>query len=473
MSIPNTHFGAEKIGAMLTEPRTIFFAGVGGVSMSTLAHISFLRGHRVIGYDRTPSAITKQLEDMGIDVRYESCAENVRGADLLVYTVAIPAELPEYAEARRRGIPTVSRADYLGYVMTGYETRLGVCGTHGKSTTTAMLERVFRLAGRNPTVSCGAPMKDADGRCDVIGGDRDFIFEACEYMDSFLDFYPTQVVALNLEEDHLDYFHNLGEIEVSFGKFMERTGKDGIVYLNACDGNLREAAKDYPGRIVSFGVGDKAADYRADDVAFTHGRAAFTVYHGQEALCRIALQVPGEHNVTDALAAAAAALENGIAPEVVAEALGGFTGASRRMDFRGVTRGGAEVYDDYAHHPTEILSTVRAAAGTEPKRLFVVFQPHTFTRTKELFAHFAQVLADPAIRCVSLAEIYPARETDSLEMSSSLLAEAIRKAGGRAEAYPSFEAIALALRSECREGDMILVMGAGDITNLCPLLTEK
>ena len=237
--------------------------------------------------------------------------------------------------------------------------------------------------------------------------------------------------------------------------------------------NLREAARDYQGKIITFGVRDTEADYHAEDVSFLHGLASFSVFRGDEKLCRITLRVPGEHNVTDALAASAVALHNGIAPRVLEEALGTFTGASRRMEFRGFTPHGAAVFDDYAHHPTEILSTIRAAAGTEPERLFVVFQSHTYSRTKELFGYFVKVLADPAIHEAAIAEIYPARETDTLGMSAALLADAINEQGGRACAYPSFEAICEALQKKCAKGDMILVMGAGDITKLCGMLVVE
>ena len=470
MALPNTHFGAETIAAWLSSPKKIFFAGIGGVSMNSLAHITYLRGHTVSGYDRTPSALTKQLESLGIDIRYESDASHVADADMLVYTVAIPADLPEYAEACRRGIPVVSRADYLGYIMSGYNRRIGVSGMHGKSTTTAMLECVFRVAGLDPTVSCGAPMKDADNRCDRIGGEDFFIFEACEYMDSFLDFYPTDAVVLNIEMDHPDYFRDLAQIETSFKNFMARTGADGTVYLNAGDENVMLAAEGYDGRIVTFGVEHAEADYNAVDISFDGGLPSFTIRKGGEEICRVKMQVPGTHSVCDAVAAAAVALECGIPPHAVEDALAQFAGASRRMDYRGKTAAGADVYDDYAHHPTEIDATLKAALAMQPDRLFCVFQPHTYSRTKELFNDFADALAADGVCEVIVADIYTARETDSLGVSSALLAEAIRTRGANCRAVSDTEAIASYLRAECRRGDTILVMGAGDISALCQKL---
>lgn len=469
MALPNTHFGASVIAEWLTQPRHIYFAGIGGVSMSSLAHISHLRGHIVSGYDRTPSALTQQLEDMGIVVYYDSDSTRMEGVDMLVYTVAIPETLPEYREALRRHIPVVSRADYLGYIMSGYRERIGVCGMHGKSTTTSMLECIFRVAETNPTVSCGAPMKDIGGRCDRIGGEDYFLFEACEYMDSFLDFYPSQVVVLNIEMDHLDYFHSLDQIKKSFARFIDRTGEHGTVYLNRCDADVMDAAAHYCGRTVTFGVESQDADYNADEIEFNHGMPAFTLFRHGEALCRIRLHVPGAHSVTDALAAAVAAIENGISPEMAAKGLLEFDGAARRMDYRGKTASGALVYDDYAHHPTEIASTLNAAAAMDHKKIYCVFQPHTYTRTKELFGDFAAALAHPAISDILLADIYPARETDTLGMSSALLAEAVRTRGGHCRAA-SREEILHILHDEAMEGDMILVMGAGDIGTLCTAL---
>lgn len=470
MSIPNTHFGAQKIAAMLQGATKIFFAGIGGVSMCSLAHITFLRGYTVSGYDRTSSPLTEQLERLGIQIWYESDAAHVADADILVYTVAIPASLPEYAEAQRRGIPVISRADYLGYIMSGYSVRIGVCGMHGKSTTTSMLERIFRMAGEDPTVSCGAPMKDADRRCDRIGGERFFLFEACEYMDSFLDFYPTQAVVLNIEPDHLDYFSGLAQIEDSFSRFLARTGADGTAFLNCRDANVMKAAENYRGRIITFGVEAPEADYSAREISVSGGMPSFTLYRGDTALCRISLHVPGLHNVCDALAAAAASVENGISPQSVSEALAGFDGAARRMELRGKTRSGALVYDDYAHHPTEIAATISAAAALEPRRLWCVFQPHTYSRTKELFDDFAAALAHTAVSEVLLADIYSARETDTLGVSSELLADAVRDRGGNCRRLSSFAEIAGTLLSESTEGDLILVMGAGDISSLCSML---
>lgn len=473
MALPNTHFGADKIAQFLTgRKKNIYFCGIGGVSMCSLAHITHLRGHAVSGYDRTPSVLTGQLEELGVTVHYTADPSHIKDTDMLVYTVAIPATQPEYAEAQMRGIPVVSRADYLGYIMCGYKNRIGVSGMHGKSTTTSMLEQIFRVGEKDPTVSCGAPMKDVGGRCDRIGAEDYFIFEACEYMDSFLDFYPTDVIVLNIEPDHLDYFRDLDHIENSFAKFLDRAGASGTAYLNLNDDNVMRAAKNYTGRIVTFGVDNSAADYNATDIIIDHGRPSFTVKHKGNSVCRISMHVPGAHNVCDALAASAAALEHGISSEALVQALAEFDGAVRRMDRHGETKNGAVVFDDYAHHPTEISSTLDAASQLEHNRIFCVFQPHTYSRTKELFDDFAAALSHKEIHQVILAEIYSARETDTLGVSSILLADAVCLRGGNCISLPTTDEIISHLKNSCIQGDIILVMGAGDINQICDKLLQ-
>ena len=284
-------------------------------------------------------------------------------------------------------------------------------------------------------------------------------------MDSFLDFYPTQAIVLNIEMDHPDYFHDLNQIEDSFSRFLARTGDDGIAYLNRCDENVMEAAKEFKGRVVTFGLECHDADYCADEIEFHHGMPAFTLFRRGEALCRIQMHVPGAHNVCDALAVAAAAIENGIDPQTVRRALASFDGAGRRMDYRGKSPAGAMVYDDYAHHPTEITSTLNAAAAMDHKRLLCVFQPHTYSRTSELFGDFAAALAHPEVHEILLADIYSARETDTLGVSSALLADAVRTRGGNCRVLSRQEIIDHLLETG-KEGDLILIMGAGDIGTL-------
>lgn len=469
MALPNTHYGAEYIKKLIGHgPRKLFFAGIGGVSMCSLARISKLRGNVVSGYDRTPSAITRGLEAEGIPVFYETSESHVYEADALIYTVAIPGDNPEYKYALEHGIPCISRADYLGYLMSGYKNSIGVSGMHGKSTTTSMLEKIFVTAGCDPTVSCGAVMKDT-GTAHRIGSEEYFIFEACEYMDSFLDFYPSLAIILNIELDHVDYFSSMEQIRTSYGKFAAKTGEDGIAVVNYCDDDVMRSVEDYKGHLVTFGTECKEADYSAENIDFEHGMGRFDFVFKGETLCRIELSVFGAHSVTDALAAAAASHVLGLDPESIKEGLALYGGAARRMEYCGKAKRGAAIYSDYAHHPTEISTTLDAAGQMAEGRVFCVFQPHTYSRTKELFDEFAKALSENSCHEVILSSIYSARETDTLGVSSEKLAEEIRKRGKKATCFEDFSDIAAYVSEVASEGDMVLVMGAGDI----PVIIDK
>lgn len=468
MSLDNTHFGAEKISAILNGKKKLFFDGIGGVSMCSLAQISKLRGHEVSGYDRTETPATRELEKNGIKVFYEVDAEHVNNCDALIYTVAIPADNPEYKAAMEKGIPCISRADYLGYLMSGYKTRVGISGMHGKSTTTSMAEAAFTAAGFDPTVSCGATMKNV-GSAHRIGGDGTFVFEACEYMDSFLDFYPTLAVILNIEMDHVDYFHSMTQIRNSFRAFLDRTNK-GIALVNCGDDDVMKAAEGFEGTLVTFGVDNAEADYSALNINFKKGRGSFDFCLKGEKLCRIELSVPGAHCICDALAAAAAAHISGGSPEDIARGLASFEGAARRMDDCGTALCGAEVYSDYAHHPTEIETTLKTACTMGFDKVYAVFQPHTYSRTGELFDDFVKVLSENGAEEIIIAPIYSARETNTYGVSSEALCDSIRKAGKKCRFIGQFSDIAEYVNSVAEKGDSIIVMGAGDITKAIPAM---
>ncbi len=453
MSIVNTHFGTELIGEMLADCKKIFFIGIGGVSMSSLAHISRLRGFSVAGSDRTESAITKKLTENGIEVFFGHRAENVSDADAVVYTLAIGEDNPEYVEAKRRGIPAISRADYLGYVMTGFARRLGISGMHGKSSTTGMCAAVFMAANADPTVVSGAAYP-AMGGFYRIGGHDSFIFEACEYKDSFLDFNPTDAIILNIELEHVDYFPDLDAVVSSFSKFA-KMAKNSVI-ANADDENVTAALADYRGKIITFGFAENA-DFTAKRLDMSSGRAAFDIYKNGEFFCKVALRVPGKHNIMNALSVAAAADEYGLSAEAIGRGLSEFRGINRRMEYCG-RLSGAEVFDDYGHHPTEIAATLEGARALTGGRLVCAFQPHTYSRTKTLFDDFVTALS--AADEVLLAPIYAAREANDPEISSKKLADAI---GKKAMAYDSTESLASALSSKLESGDVLVIMGAGDI----------
>ena len=456
MSVSNTHFGTKIISEKLSCAKSVFFCGIGGINMSSLAHISLVNGMRVGGSDRTPSALTERLEREGVQIFYRHDAENLDGYEAFVYTVAISEDNPEYIRAVEMGIPVISRADYMGYLMTGYEKRIGISGMHGKSTATSMCASVLMNTDSDPTVLSGAVLSSMDGAY-RIGKNEQFLFEACEYMDSFLDFNPNIAVILNIELDHVDYFEDLEHIKRSYRAFADIALKNqGYAVANGDDANVRDALCGAE-NTVYFGIESKDARVRAENISEELGRYSFDLIYENKLVCRIALSVSGYYNIYNALATAAAALLCGVEPSAIADGIKSFTGASRRMELKGFVNG-ARVYDDYGHHPTEVkatLSGVKKMLGGG--RLFCVFQSHTYSRTRALLDDFISALsvADRVI----IADIYAAREVDTLGVTPEIIAEAID--GGAA--CHGFENIAEMLESELREGDIAIVMGAGDI----------
>jgi len=465
MATENTHFGAKYIEQALNDRKSIFFIGVGGINMSSLAHISMKRGYRVGGSDRAKSALTQKLEAEGIEIFYEHSAKNLDGYDAVVYTVAISPENPEYRRARELGLPCISRADYLGYIMTGYRRRVGISGMHGKSTCTSMCAYALITGGVDPTVLSGAELPIMGGAY-TVGGEENFLFEACEYMDSFLDFNPTVAVILNIEMDHVDYFKSMEQICASYGRFAELTGKEGYVVYNADDENVICAIDTYGGCRISFGIENEDSYLRAVNICQRNEMYSFDVMKGKELLCHIELSVTGYHNIYNALAAVAVCLLCGMDTDKIEKGLRGFSGASRRMELRG-RLSGAPVYDDYGHHPTEVAATLKGARGltADDGRLFCLFQPHTYSRTAALLEDFVKALsvADRVI----VSEIYAARETDTLGVSADLIAE---RTGKGAVACHSLAEAAELLSAEVRSGDAVVVMGAGDVYKIFNIL---
>lgn len=466
MLTENTHYGADAVRNILKDCRGVFFIGIGGINMSSLAHLTHASGYYVAGSDHTRSALCERLEREGIKISYEHKAENIEGCDVIVYTVAIPDDNPEYSAARAAGLPCISRANYMGYLMTGYRRRIGISGMHGKSTCTSMCASVFMDAGVDPTVLSGAELAKMGGAWRV--GSRDsMIFEACEYRDSFLDFYPTIAVILNIEPDHLDYFSGIDHIKNSFEAFVKRPGCECVV-ANADDENVREVVERAGVPTVTFSLHSPGADYLATNIVAENGKYSFDVLRRGEFLCRVHLAIPGLHSISNALAALAVADLCGIPAEDICRGLGYFTGASRRMEYKGKLKG-ARVYDDYAHHPTEIRASLEALAAVRPDdsrgELICVFQSHTYNRTAALFDEFAT--AFEAADRVIVADIYAARVGEDCGVSAEKLAQAI---GMRAEYVGDMAHIAEYLNNNIREDDTLIIMGAGDICKLFSML---
>ena len=463
MSTPNTHYG-RAIADMLASAEAIYFLGIGGISMSSLAMLTAKRGLRVGGYDRTRSEVTGRLEAAGIVVHDEVDPAHLDSFDAVVYTVAIAEDHPEYVEAQRRGLPLISRADYLGYLMLGYRDRIGMAGSHGKSTATCMCAQIFMSAQTDPTVMSGAPMRPMGGAF-RLGGEQSMIFEACEYKDSFLDFNPSVSVILNCELDHVDYFKSMEQIRRSFAAFADRAGEEGCVIYNADDGQTCLAMQGVKARRVTFGQRDRTADYRATNVTLDGGYAAFDLWYKNRPMGRVQLRVPGAHNVYNALAAAAAAHVCGICSRDIVRGLEEFEGAVRRMEYKGKMNG-AVVFDDYGHHPTEVKATLRESRLLGEGRLICAFQPHTYSRTATLFDDYVEPLGEADE--VVVAPIYAAREVDDCGVSATKLAAAVNAKAGR-ELAVGCEDMALVADALCklaRPGDTVIVMGAGNIDSV-------
>ena len=440
-------------------PEHIYFIGIGGISMSGLAEILLKEGFRISGSDMQRSALTETLEERGAKVfigqRYENVTPDV---DCVVYTAAIREDNPEFVAAKDLSLPMLTRAELLGQMMRAYRSSIAVSGTHGKTTTTSMLSHILLEAETDPTISVGGilPVIGSNVR---IGARDTFLLEACEYTNSFLSFYPTVEIILNIEADHLDFFKDIDDIRNSFRLFVKRMPDDGTLIIDSRIRDYGEIVGDFKGRVIT--VSGEGADYTAEDVVFDSlAHPSFTLVKGGEKAGRIELSVPGEHNVGNALAAAAAAEAAGIPFGAVQRGLKAFTGAERRFEKKGEYNG-AVIIDDYAHHPQEIEATLAAAARCPKERLWVVFQPHTYSRTKALLESFAGALkkADHVI----LADIYAAREKDTLGMSAALVAERVNAAGGNAEYVGGFDEIEAYLRKMLIPGDMCITMGAGDV----------
>ena len=446
-----------------SSPSSIYFAGIGGVSMSALAELLADAGFQVSGSDRARSALTDVLESKGIRVFYGQRAENLAGPiDCVVFTGAIRPDNPEYIAAHERNLPCLTRGQLMGQIMQNYACPIGISGTHGKTTTTSMVSEILIHANLDPTLSVGGILKDIDGNI-RIGKSGYFVTEACEYTNSFLDFAPRIGVILNISADHLDFFKDLADIRRSFRRYAQLLPENGCLIINGEIERLSEITEGLSCPVVTFGK-SAASDYYPSDIRYdAYGRPEFILHGPAEKERAFTLQVPGEHNVLNAMAAIALADRLSIDDAVIVEALKAYRGTDRRFEYKG-TIGGVTVIDDYAHHPEEITATLKAAANYPHNKLWCVFQPHTYTRTKAFLKEFAQALtlADSVV----LADIYAARETDDLGVSSEQLQQEIQSLGKECHYFPTFDEIENFLLENCINGDMLITMGAGDVVKI-------
>ena len=444
-------------------PLHVHFIGIGGISMSGLAEILLKENFTISGSDTKPSDLTMHLESLGATIFFPQKASNITdGIDVVVYTAAIHEDNEELMEVRRRNLPALTRAQLLGQLMRNYKTPIAVSGTHGKTTTTSMLSHILLEAETDPTISVGGILPAIGGNIRVGNSDV-FITEACEYTNSFLDFYPNISIILNVEEDHMDFFKDIDDIRTSFHRFADLLPEDGTLIINKNIEKMEHITSGLSCNIITYSE-TQEADYAATNITFDEvGNASFDFIRYGKYVGRIQLAVAGNHNVSNALSAIAAAETLEISLETIQNGLLSFTGTDRRFQYKGV-RNGVTIIDDYAHHPTEIRATLTSAKNYPHREIWCIFQPHTYTRTKAFFHEFADALslADHIV----LADIYAARETDTLGMSSEALATELKNLGADAYYFSTFDAIENFVLKKCIHGDVLITMGAGDVVNI-------
>ncbi|MBP3197427.1 MAG: UDP-N-acetylmuramate--L-alanine ligase [Butyrivibrio sp.] len=450
------------------KPVHVYFMGIGGISMSGLAQILIEENFKVSGSDNKESEMTSALEKKGVKIFYGQKAENIFTAspiDVVVYTAAVHPDNPEFIAAKEAGIPMLTRAELLGQVMKEYDIPVAISGTHGKTTTTSMLSKILLEADTDPTLSIGGIFKDIGGNIRV-GKSEYFVTEACEYTNSFLSFFPKISVISNIDADHLDFFKDLDDIRHSFRKFAQLLPQDGTLVINGDIDNIEEITDSLPCTVITYGSKESFDYYPSNIIYDDHGNASFTAHLKDGSTLDIKLAVPGIHNVYNALAAIAVSNVLSIDHEHIKTGLSLFGGTSRRFEYKGEV-GGVTIIDDYAHHPTEIMATLKAAGNYPHNKIWCVFQPHTFTRTKALMNEFAEALslADHVV----LADIYAAREKDNLGISSKTLRDKIVENGHECHYFPTlqnFNEIEKFLLQNCTKGDLLITMGAGDVVKI-------
>lgn len=438
--------------------------------MSGIAAILLNWGFHVTGSDRVDSESLDKLRELGIKVTVGHNPEDVTTADVVVYSAAVKKDDPEMQKAIELNIPTIERADFLGELTRCYEDTICISGTHGKTTTTSMISLCFLEGLKDPSIQVGAYLKQIDGNYKV-GNSEHFVIEACEYVESFLKFSPKAEIILNIDNDHLDYFKTFENIKNAFLKYVKLLPNDGLLILNADDENCLNLRNFTSAKTVTYGIYNQEADFIAKNITFdTDGFAMFDVYYKNEFFTSIHLSVPGMHNVLNALACLSLSTEYGISKNDIQIALSKFTGAHRRFEYKGKINNIASVYDDYAHHPTEIRATANSLANKKYNQSWVVFQPHTYSRTKNLLDDFADALL--LFDNIIVLDIYAARENNTFGISSEDLIDKIISLGKDAKYIPDFDECVSFIKKNINENDIVITIGAGTVTKIGPMLVD-
>ena len=454
----------------ITDYKKIHCLGIGGIGLSAVAEILQDNGHIVSGTDMKASDVTAHLESIGMKIYYKHEAENVEGVDAVVYSNAVSDDNPEVVRAKELGLPLFSRAEVLGMLMERYDHSVAICGTHGKTTVTSMTSLILRNAEYKPTILVGGNLPDINGNVEI--GDNDyFVTEACEYMDSFLNLRPTIGVILNIDSDHLDYFKDMDHIVNSFSRFVEQIPEGGSIVAYGDNPFVKDILKDHSNKIT-YGYSE-GNDFYAENIVFNeNGFPSFDIMRKGNKAIHLELAVPGEHNVLNAMAAFVTSAFLGVDNDTIIETLKAFGGTNRRFDVTGTTDAGVKIIDDYAHHPTEIKATLAAAKNVKHNKLWLIFQPHTYTRTKALFDDFVDAFGDAD--ALILTDIYAAREQDIYDISSYKLFQAMKQKYPEREIYyvKDFEDIVRYIEKSAVKDDIAMTMGAGDVYKIGEMLLK-
>lgn len=450
--------------------KNIHMIGIGGVSMSGIAAILKNWGFHVTGSDSSDSENVKALIQKGFKVTIGHNLEDVANSNIVVYSAAIQQDDPEMLEAKRLQIPTIERADFLGELTRCYQDTICISGTHGKTTTTSMVALCFLEALQDPSIQVGAYLRQLNGNY-MVGNSEIFIIEACEYVESFLKFSPKAEIVLNIDNDHLDYFKNFENIKNAFIKYVKLLPSDGILILNADDTNCLDLAQYTNIKPITYGLDNKNSDFYAANITFDeNGFPEFDVYHNDKLFDKIKLSVPGTHNILNALSCIALCHEYSLDKKAIKSALLKFTGAHRRFEFKGKIDNKVSVFDDYAHHPTEIMATVKSLCHKKYHHSWVIFQPHTYSRTKNLLDDFAKALLN--FDHVIVLDIYAAREKNTYGITSKDLVNQLIKIGKEATYLPDFKECVSYIKNNVEENDIVMTLGAGTVTQIGPMLVQ-
>lgn len=450
--------------------KNIHMIGIGGVSMSGIAVILKNWGFNVTGSDANESESVQLLRKKGIDVVIGHDIKSVAGSDVVIYSAAVKQTDPEIIEAHKLNIPTIERADFLGEITRCYKDTICISGTHGKTTTTSMVSLCFMDALKDPSIQVGAMLKNLEGNYRV-GNSEHFIIEACEYVESFLKFSPKAEIILNIDNDHLDYFKNFDNIKNAFIKYVKLLPDDGLLVINGDDKNCLDLSQYTKAKVVTYGIKNEDTDFVGKNIVFDNdGFPEFDIFYRGEFFMKLKLSVPGMHNVLNALSCVAICTEYGIERKDIQDALIKFTGAHRRFEFKGKINNEISVYDDYAHHPTEIKATYNSLKNKKYNESWVIFQPHTYSRTKLLLNDFADALKD--FDHIIILDIYAARETNTHNISSEDLVNTIKSLGKDPIFIPDFDNCTNYIKDNVKKDDIVITLGAGTVTQIGPMLVN-